>query len=98
MPSLLCVLLCFLFFLFLVLGVFTRFSALVLGLHLFGIAFSLGYNDIAVRDFSLALATMAVVFYGSDRLCYDKKLRKSWWGHTSAANFLYLYEKEDSSS
>ncbi|HIH14757.1 MAG: hypothetical protein QT08_C0009G0003 [archaeon GW2011_AR17] len=87
-----------LFGLCLALGVFTRFSALVLGLHLFGIAFSLGYNDIAVRDFSLALATMAVVFYGSDRLCYDKKLRKSWWGHTSAANFLYLYEKEDSSS
>ncbi|MDP3728036.1 MAG: DoxX family protein [bacterium] len=82
----------------LVVGVFTRFSALLLSLHLFGIAFSLGYGDIAVRDFSLAIATMAVAFHGSDKLSYDKKLRKSWWGHTSAANFLYLYEKEESSS
>ena len=51
---------------FLALGLFTRLSALVLSLHLFGIAFSLGYGDIAVRDFSLALATLAVAFHGSD--------------------------------
>lgn len=76
-------------------GLFTRFSALVLSLHLFGIAFSLGYNDIAVRDFSLALATLSVAFHGMDKWCYDHTFRKSWWGHTSAANFLYLYEKED---
>lgn len=79
-------------------GLFTRFSALILSLHLFGIAFSLGYNDIAVRDFCLALATMAVAFHGSDRFSYDIKFRKSWWGHTSAANFLYLYEKSDDQS
>ncbi len=83
------------FGIFLVLGLFTRLSALLLSLHLFGIAFSLGYNDIAVRDFCLALATMAVAFHGSDAWGYDIKLRKSWWGHTSAANFLYLYEKSD---
>ena len=82
-----------LFGLFLLLGVFTRFSALVLSLHLFGIAFSLGYNDIAVRDFCLALATMAVAFYGHDNWSYDRKLLKSWWGHTSAARFFYLYEQ-----
>ena len=88
-----------LFGLCLALGLFTRFSALVLSLHLFGIAFSLGYNDIAVRDFTLALATMAVAFHGSDKCSYDLKFRKTWWGHTSAANFLYLYEKsEDVSS
>lgn len=76
-------------------GLFTRFSALVLSLHLFGIAFSLGYGDIAVRDFCLALATMAVAFHGADKFGYDKVLRKSWWGHTSLANFLYLYEKDE---
>ena len=79
----------------LALGLFTRLSALLLSLHLFGIAFTIGYNDIGVRDFCLALATMAVAFYGSDMWSYDKKLRRSWWGHTSAANFLYLYEKSD---
>ena len=80
---------------FLALGLFTRLSALLLSLHLFGIAFSLGYNDIAVRDFCLALATMAVAFHGSDMWGYDNKFRKSWWGHTSVAKFLYLYEKGD---
>ena len=80
---------------FLGLGIFTRLSALLLSLHLFGIAFSIGYNDIGVRDFCLALGTLAVAFHGSDAWSYDTKLRKSWWGHTSAANFLYLYEKSD---
>ncbi len=81
--------------LFLAIGLFTRFSALILSLHLLGITFSLGYNDIAIRDFFLALATLAVALQGSDKLCYDKKFRKSWWGHTSAGNFLYLYEKDE---
>lgn len=81
--------------LFILLGLFTRFSALVLSLHLFGIAFSIGYNDIAVRDFSLAIATLAVAFYGSDKWSYDRILRKSWWGHTSLAKFLYFYEKDE---
>ena len=83
---------------FLALGLFTRMSALLLSLHLFGIAFSLGYNDIAVRDFCLALAAMAVSFYGSDKWCCDKKLLKTWWGHTSAARALYLWEKVEEAS
>lgn len=82
---------------FLALGLFTRLSALLLSLHLFGIAFTIGYNDIGVRDFCLALGTMAVAFHGADRLSYDIKFRKSWWGHTSAAKLFYLYEKSDSS-
>ncbi len=82
-----------LFGLFLFLGLFTRLSALILALHLFGIAFTLGYNDIAVRDFCLALATMAVAFYGSDSWSFDKKFLRTWWGHTSAARALYLWEK-----
>jgi len=80
---------------FLAFGLFTRLSALLLSLHLFGIAFSLGYNDIAIRDIGLAIATFAVALHGSDFLSYDKKLLRSWWGHTSLARVLYLYEKED---
>jgi len=83
-----------LFGLFLAVGLFTRFSAVVLALHLFGIAFTIGYNDISVRDYAIALATLAVAMHGSDALSYDKKLKKSWWGHTSLAKFLSFYEKD----
>ena len=37
---------------FLLVGSYTRISALLLGLHLLGITFSIGYNDIAIRDLS----------------------------------------------
>src|SRR3989338_9601104 len=39
-------------------GTYLRFSSFVLGLHLFGIAFSLWYSAIAIRDFGLAFATI----------------------------------------
>ena len=58
-------------------GFFTRIAAFLLALHLFGIAFSLGYNDIAVRDFGLALATASLIFSGAGELSLDNKLR-SW--------------------
>ena len=58
-------------------GFFTRIAAFLLSLHLFGIAFSLGYNDIAVRDFGLALATASLIFSGAGELSLDNKLR-SW--------------------
>ena len=48
-------------------GLFARLSAMLLSLHLFAIAFSLGYNDIAVRDIGLALATLSVALHGKDR-------------------------------
>lgn len=60
----------------LLMGYFTRIVAFLLALHLFGIAFSLGYNDIAVRDFGLALAALSLVFSGSGELSLDNKLRK----------------------
>ena len=55
-------------------GFYTRLSAFLLALHLFGIAFSLGYNDIAIRDFGLALATASLVFSGAGELSMDHKL------------------------
>jgi len=62
-----------LFGLLLLLGLFTRLSALLLSLHLFGIMLSLGYNDIAVRDFGLALAALSVALNGKDKYCMDNK-------------------------
>jgi len=55
----------------LLLGVFTRISALLLGLHLLGITLTLGYNEIAIRDFGLSFATLSIFFQGPDKLCWD---------------------------
>ena len=57
------------FGLLLLAGFFVRLSALLLFLHLVVIAFSLGYNDAAVRDVGLAVATFSVFLNGSDRFC-----------------------------
>ncbi len=54
-------------------GLFTRVSALILSLHLFGIMLGLGYNDLAVRDFGLALATLSVFLHGPDAWTLDSK-------------------------
>lgn len=65
------------FGLLLIIGLFTRFVALILSLHLFVIASSLGFNDLGMRDFGLALATLAVFLNGEDKYCLDSHLRKS---------------------
>ena len=62
----------------LLVGYFTRISAFLLALHLFGISFSLGYNDIAIRDFGLALATLSLIFSGAGEFSLDKQLEKTF--------------------
>jgi len=64
------------FGLLLIIGLFTRIASFLLTLHILGIAFSLGYNDVAIRDIGLALATFAIFLYGPDKWCLDNKLRK----------------------
>ena len=54
-------------------GLLTRWVALLLALHLFVIAFGIGYNDIGVRDFTLALTTLALSLGGADWLTLRKK-------------------------
>ncbi|MDP4039522.1 MAG: DoxX family protein [Candidatus Pacearchaeota archaeon] len=61
----------------LIIGLYTRFSSLVLALHLFGIAFSIGFNPLGMRDLALALATFSVFLNGPDRYCIDFKMQKS---------------------
>ncbi len=57
----------------LLMGYFTRSVSLVLGVHLFFITLSLGYNDIAVRDFCFMLITFSVALGGADKWCLDKR-------------------------
>ena len=59
----------------LITGLFTRLVAFVLSLHVFSIMFSLGYNDVAVIDFGIALATLAIAFNGADNWSLDRKYR-----------------------
>lgn len=63
------------FGLLLLLGLLVRLSSLLLALHLLGIAISLGYNDVFVRDIGLVLATLSVFLNGADRLSLNKKIR-----------------------
>jgi len=55
----------------LLLGLFTRTSSFLLGLHLVGIIFTLGYGAIAVRDLGLAIATFSIFLHGADEFCLD---------------------------
>ncbi len=57
----------------LVIGWQTRIAALLLALHLFEIMYVVGYGQIGVRDFGLAVATLVVSMNGSDPLCFQQK-------------------------
>ena len=57
-------------------GFFTRVSALLLALHMFDIMYVVGYNEIGIRDFGLAIATLAVFLYGVDKYSLDRKFQK----------------------
>ena len=49
-------------------GIWTRWVALLLALHLLDIMYTVGYGEIAVRDFGLAIATFTVFMNGKDPL------------------------------
>jgi uncharacterized membrane protein YphA (DoxX/SURF4 family) len=58
----------------LLIGLYTRPVSLILSLHLFLIAFSIGLNPLGARDFGLAIATLVIFLNGSDHLCIDNKI------------------------
>ncbi len=60
----------------LILGIFTRLVAALLGLHLLAIMFDLGYGDVAVRDFGLAISTLTITLWGEDEWCMEKKWKE----------------------
>lgn len=55
-------------------GFYTRLAAFLLALHLFVVAFEIGYNDIGVRDFALAVATLALAMFPADRFTLDRRI------------------------
>ena len=58
-------------------GLWTRWVALALSLHLFFIAYEVGYNDIGVRDFALAVSGLALSLFGPDRYTLDSRRKDS---------------------
>ncbi len=64
------------FGLMLVFGWQTRLAALLLALHLFDIMYVIGYGEIGVRDFGLAVALLVVFMNGPDPLCIQRKKKR----------------------
>ena len=62
-----------LFGVLLVFGWQTRIVAFLLAIHLFDIMYVVGYGEIGVRDFGLAIATLVVAMNGADPLCIQKR-------------------------
>ena len=61
----------------LLVGFHVRITSLLLCLHLFGIAFSMGLSPIGVRDFGLAFAVLSIFLNGKDFLSLDSKLGRN---------------------
>ena len=57
--------------LLLLVGKWTQLASLLLSIHLFFIALNVGYNDIAIRDLGLSLATFSVFLHGPDAWCWE---------------------------
>jgi len=57
-------------------GFYTRWAALLLSLHLFFLAYEIGYNDIGVRDFVLAVSVLALSLFGPDEYTLDKRVNR----------------------
>lgn len=62
--------------LFLIIGLYVGFSSIILAVHLFFIALSVGFNPIGIRDFGLAFATFVIFLNGADKWCLDVKFVK----------------------
>lgn len=58
-------------------GVYVRWVALALSVHLFVITTSLGNTAIGARDFGLAIATFALALQGEDKWCVLYKGEKA---------------------
>jgi len=65
----------------LLLGIFSRITALLLALHMLHITFTVGYNGIGVRDFGLAMGMIAVFLQGPDIWSLDKFFYKNKYAY-----------------
>ncbi len=64
----------------LVIGLYTRIVALLLALHMYDIAYTLGYGAVAVRDVGLATASLSLFFDEFGEYSVDGYLEKKKQG------------------
>jgi len=62
------------FALALIIGFHIRITALLLALHILDIIYVVGYGQTGVRDFGIAIGTIAVFLYGMDGWSLDRYL------------------------
>lgn len=53
-------------------GIWTRISAALLGLHLLGITFTIGFTEVGIRDLGLSLATLALAMFGTTPMSIEE--------------------------
>ena len=61
---------------FLAIGIWVRWAALILSLHMFLIVFEIGLSAIGMRDLAIGLSTLALSAFGSDRFTLDAEVDK----------------------
>ncbi len=61
--------------LLLLIGFLTRISAFLGIMHLIGVIYNIGFNDISIRDFGLLLVLVSVLLNGPDKFCFDNKFK-----------------------
>jgi len=54
-------------------GIFTRWVAALLFVHLLIITVDLGMTAVGVRDFGLSFSLLALALFGSDKYCFEYK-------------------------
>jgi uncharacterized membrane protein YphA (DoxX/SURF4 family) len=59
------------------LGFFTRFTALLLALHMFDITYVVGLDAVGVRDFGLSIAALCIFLNGMDKISLDFLIHKN---------------------
>lgn len=57
-------------------GIYTRLSAFLLAFHMIDITLVVGYTSVGVRDFGLAIASIAIFLFGKDNACVESKFQE----------------------
>ena len=62
---------------FLAIGIWVRWTALILALHMFMIVFDIGLSAIGMRDLAIAFSTLSLATFGSDNYTLDSEVDNS---------------------
>ena len=77
----------------LLLGIYRRVSALLLGLHLLGITYTIGFTEIGIRDLGLAIATLVIAMIKDDFFSLDYLFKKP-----ETSQSIYIQQQKQSST